>query len=103
MHIISKKPFVEAANKFPNQRDAIMNTYKVLKGGSFGSAAELKNVFPSLDNLKDKKNWWVIDIGGNSLRLIAKFLFDVKRAYVKYIVSHAEYDKILDRIKRGKI
>lgn len=97
MHVISRKPFNDAAKKFPNDARAIQQTWKVLRNGDFGSPEELKRVFPSLDNFKYKDRWWVIDIGGNNLRLIAFIEFRDRRIYVKHIVTHAEYDKLCKR------
>lgn len=94
MHVISRKPFREAIAKFPNQARAIDQVYLALRRGNFKSPQELKSVFPSLDNFKHKDKWWVINISGNTLRLIAFIAFRDNRMYVKYIVTHAEYDKI---------
>lgn len=94
MHIISRKPFNEASKKYPNNAAAIEAAYKALKNGNFNSPHELKALFPSLDNFKYKDKWWVIDIGGNNLRLIAFVEFRDNRMYVKHIVSHAQYDKL---------
>lgn len=63
----------------------------------------MKQVFPSLDNFKYKDKWWAIDIGGNHLRLMAFIQFVQNRIYVKHIVSHAEYDKLCDQYRRGKL
>lgn len=94
MHVISKRPFKHAMQQYPNQANAIGQVYKVLRNGDFKSPHALKAVFPSLDNFKYKKKWWVIDIGGHTLRLIAFIEFRDNRMYVKHIVTHAEYDKL---------
>lgn len=95
MHVISRKPFNDAIKKFPNDAKAIEATYKILKVGSFSSPDDLKVVFPSLDNFRYKDKWWVIDIGGNNLRLIAFIEFRDNRIYIiRHISSHAEYDKL---------
>ncbi len=52
MHVISKKPFVEAAKKHPNQRLAIMDLYRVLDKITVNTSLEMKTFFPSLDNFK---------------------------------------------------
>jgi len=103
MHVISKKPFVEAAKKFPNDATAIMAVHKVLEKGMFRTPLELKKVFPSLDNFENKERWWVIDIGGNNLRLLMAIQFVHQRVYVKFIVTHAEYDKLTKRAKKGDL
>ncbi|WP_163837002.1 type II toxin-antitoxin system HigB family toxin [Spartinivicinus ruber] len=103
MHIISKRPFNEAARKYPNERQAIMDLYRVLKRATFNSPDEMRKLFPSLDNFKYKDKWWVIDIGGNNLRLIAFIEFVQNRMYVKHIVTHKEYDRLTQRYKRGEL
>jgi mRNA interferase HigB len=103
VHIISKKPFSDAALKYPNDRDAIMDIYNVLRKGEFETPLILKEIFHSLDNFKYKDKWWVIDIGGNNLRLIVAILFSCQKIYVKHIVTHPEYDKLTTRYKRGKL
>lgn len=94
MHVISRKPFAEAARKYPNDADAIHRAYRILKGGQFRSPDELKRVFPTLDNFRYRDKWCVVDIGGNNLRLTAFIEFRDQRMFVKYILSHADYDKV---------
>lgn len=94
MHVISRKPFNSASIKYPNDAAAIESAYKTLRNGNFATPLELKAVFPSLDNFRYKDKWWVIDIGGNNLRLLAFIEFRDNRMYVKHIVTHAEYDKL---------
>lgn len=94
MHVISRRPFNEASRKYPNDADAIEAAYKTLRNGTFPTPLELKAVFPSLDNFRYKDKWWVIDIGGNNLRLLAFIEFRDNRMYVKHIVTHADYDKL---------
>jgi mRNA interferase HigB len=97
MHVISRKPFNDAAKLYPNDREAIETTYKLLRNGTFSNPNELKSIFPSLDNFKYKDKWWVINIGGNNLRLIAFIEFRDNRMYVKHITTHTEYDKLCDK------
>ncbi|GAH00443.1 unnamed protein product [marine sediment metagenome] len=88
MHVISIKPFHEAAKKYPNRRLAIMDAYRVLRKANFKSPDEMRKVFPSLGNFKYEDKWWIVDIGGNKLRLIAFIQFMHNRMYVKHIFSH---------------
>ncbi|MFT5045997.1 MAG: mRNA interferase HigB [Porticoccaceae bacterium] len=100
MHIISRKPFLDAAKRFPNSRIAIEDCYRVLKNGTFSTPDQLRQVFPSLDNFKYRDRWWVIDISGNHLRLMAFIEFKHNRLYVRHIVTHAEYDKLTDKYRK---
>ncbi len=42
MHVIRKRAFEEAARRFPNDKTAIMDAYRVLNGGTFKTPEELK-------------------------------------------------------------
>ncbi|WP_428355851.1 type II toxin-antitoxin system HigB family toxin [Methyloprofundus sp.] len=103
MHVISKKPFSEASNTYPNDREAIIDIYNVLRKGGFETPQILKETFASLDNFKYKDKWWVIDIGGNNVRLIVAILFSTQKVFVKHIVTHPEYDKLTQRYKKGEL
>ena len=73
--LFSKKPFMDAARKYPNQKQAILDLYRILDKATFQTPEQMKKVFPSLDNFKYKDKWWVIDIGGNHLRMMAFIQF----------------------------
>lgn len=94
MHVISKEPFEDAARRYPNDAASIKNAYRILREKDFTSPSELRTIYPSLDNFKYRNKWWVIDIGGNNLRIIAYINFTNKRLYVKHIATHSEYDKL---------
>ena len=100
MRVISRKPFNDAAKKYPNDRQALMDMYQVLRSTSFKMPEEFKAVFPSLDNFKYKDKWYVLDVGGNNLRVMAFIQFVNGRLYVKHIVSHAEYDRLTEKYRK---
>lgn len=102
MHIISKRPFNDAAKAHPNQKQALEDLYRVLRKSEFGTPEAMRQVFQSLDNFKYKDKWWVFDVRGNHLRVIAFIQFFNNRMYVKHIVTHAEYDKICKRYAKGE-
>lgn len=95
MHVVSRSPFDEAAKKFPNDAIALDDTYRVLKRIRANSPDELKQYFGSLDRMKYREKWWVIDIGGNNLRMMFFVDFERGKIFIKHIVSHSEYDKLI--------
>ena len=102
MHLIKREPFELAKQLYPNCADALDAAYKVLKKTSASTPEQLKQIFPSLDNFKYVNRWYVIDIGGNSLRLVAFIEFVSQKCFIKYIVTHKEYDQITDQYRRKK-
>ena len=102
MHVIKKIVFDEAGEKFPNEKNAIRDGCNTLKKGTFNTPEELRQLFPSLDNFKYKDRWYVIDIGGNKLRIMALIFSTNQKFYVKHIVTHAEYDKLCNKYRKEK-
>jgi mRNA interferase HigB len=68
----------------------------------FASPTEMRALIPSLDNFKYRNKWWVLDVGGNNLRIIAYINFVNKRFYVKHITTHAEYDRLTRYYRENK-
>ena len=102
MHVISKRPFNDAATKYPNDRQALMDMYRVLNSTVFKTPEELKAVYPSLDNFKYSNRWWVLDVGGNNLRIMAFIQFVNGRVFIKHIVNHTDYDKLTVKYRKAK-
>ncbi|MFZ4832341.1 type II toxin-antitoxin system HigB family toxin [Rouxiella sp. Mn2063] len=101
MHVVSKGPFDEAARKFPNDAKALLDTYRAFKQGSFTNPGDMKAIFPSLDRMKYKDKWWVIDLGGNNLRVMFYADFENGKLFIKEISTHAEYDKLIKKYREN--
>ena len=52
--------------------------------------AEMKQLFPAVDKVGTLH---VFDFGGNKIRFIAVVMYQAKRVYIRYVLSHKEYDK----------
>lgn len=60
--------------------------------GNCSSFNELKNDYPSASILKE--NRVVFNIKGNHYRLIVKFNLEYQTGWIRFIGTHAEYDKV---------
>lgn len=90
MHIITQKRIWEAKQKYPETKTALDGWYRVMKKNQFDNFSQLKRTFNSVDKIG---NFYVFDIGGNKLRLIANIHFNRQKVYVRYVLTHKEYDK----------
>ena len=54
--------------------------------------AELKQIFPSADYVKNGR--YVFNIGGNNYRIVAVVIFVGGVMNLRFVGTHAEYDKI---------
>lgn len=66
--------------------------YREIEKSNWVSINELKKEYPSASILKD--NRIVFNIKGNDYRLIVKFNFEYQLSWIRFIGTHAEYDKI---------
>ncbi|MFN7714169.1 MAG: type II toxin-antitoxin system HigB family toxin [Pseudanabaenaceae cyanobacterium] len=90
MHVISKKILRQFWEKHPDSQIPLMRWFKIMDTQSFGNFANLRSVFPSVDQVGDLM---VFNIGGNKYRLIASVHFNRDKIYVRHVLTHLEYDK----------
>lgn len=90
MHIISRKKIQEFCEKYPEARQSMDRWYIIVKKTEFGTFQDVKNLNPSADKVR---NFTVFNIGGNKYRLIAYIRYGLKRLFIRYILTHKEYDQ----------
>ena len=90
MHVITRKRLNEFAKLYPDTRNALAQWYKLIKQTEFSSFVELRELFPSADQVGKLT---VFNIGGNKIRLIAAIHYNRKKVYIRAVLTHAEYDQ----------
>ena len=83
------REYWEAGNA--NAEQPLRFWFAVTERADWGGFAEMKSDFPSVDLVGDKA---IFNIGGNNYRLIAVVNFRSKYVLVKWIGTHAEYDRL---------
>ena len=89
MHVITRKRLNEFADKHPEAESSLSRWYHLVKKADFNSFAELRQAFPSADQVGKLT---VFNIGGNKIRLIAAIHYNRKRLYIRGVLTHIEYD-----------
>lgn len=64
----------------------------MVRGAQWSSPIDVKADFGQTDILKDGRA--VFDLGGNKYRLVAFISYGFKTVYIRFIGTHAEYDRI---------
>jgi len=90
VHIISRKALLRFWEKHPDSRASLARWFKIVRNTDFDSFADLRRVFPSADIVE---RWVVFNISGNKYRLIASIHFNRNKVYIRYVLTHAEYDR----------
>lgn len=90
MRIISKPILRQFSIENSKAAIPILDWYKQCKRADWKSLVELKNTFPQADLVGECT---VFNLGGNKYRLITKINYKAKVIYVRFILSHSEYDR----------
>lgn len=92
MVIISKKILNEFAVKYPDSANALNEWHDIVSHAEWRSFADVKQTFNHADYVADKRI--VFNVKGNQYRIVALTFFSVRTIYIKFVGTHAEYDKI---------
>ncbi len=91
MHIISKKTIVEYYTKHAAVKSDLEAWFDEVKQAQWDNSADIKSQYVTASFLPD--NRVVFKIHGNSYRLLVRVNYNSKTVFVKFIGTHAEYDK----------
>ena len=92
MRIIAYKQIEQFAAIHTDARIALDDWYSKTERAEWSCFADIKNMFNAVDSIGNKR--YVFNIKGNSYRLITLILFNPKIVYIRYIGTHADYNKI---------
>ena len=92
MRIIKQKTLKDFWEKHTNSEQALKAWYYEASHASWSSFADIKAKFHSADVLPG--NRVVFNIKGNSYRLVVQIHYNTKVVYIRFVGTHAEYDKI---------
>lgn len=92
MRVISPKKFRDFALVHPDCGNQLNLLLEDVKRNSFENLNLVKDFFPYVSLLND--NRVVFNVRGNKYRVVAKFNFKMQICYIRFVDTHAEYDKI---------
>lgn len=89
MHIISRKKLLEFSQGHADAFTPLDDWYRISKTASWKHLDEVRRDFSSAEAVG---NFTVFNIKENNYRLIAIIDYESQIIYVKYVLTHAEYD-----------
>lgn len=92
LRIIAKKTLRDFWEVHPEVEEALKSWYNEFEKSKFENFNQLKSEYPSASILQNKR--LVFNIKGNHYRLIVKINFDFQLCWIRFIGTHAQYDKI---------
>ena len=92
MRIIAKKILRDFWQEHSDSEQQLKAWFQECSKAEWTSPNEIKTDYPSASFLVD--NRVVFNIKGNHYRLIVKVSYDYQMIWIRFIGTHAEYDKI---------
>ncbi len=94
MRIFTEQALKEYAEAHPDVKVALQEWTTVVKNSKWTCFADVKRTFNSVNNVGNQH--YVFNIRGNNYRLVVVIKFTIQFVYVRFVGTHAEYDKIAD-------
>ena len=92
MNVVALRTLQAFWMRRPNAKGPLTTWYKLTRAAEWATPQDVKQTFGSADFLAD--NRVVFDVGGNNYRVVARISYPFKQVLVKFIGTHAEYDRI---------
>ena len=90
MHVITRRRLREFYDRHKDAREPLEAWYRIVRETRYSSLAELRRTFPSADLVG---NCTVFNIGGNKYRLITAIHYKTGKVFIRFVLTHKEYDK----------
>jgi mRNA interferase HigB len=92
LRIIAKKALRDFWEEHPDSEQQLKSWYQETSNAEWTGPSKIKIDYPSASFLAD--NRVVFNIKGNHYRLIVKINYDYQMVWIRFIGTHAEYDKV---------
>ena len=92
MNVVTKRIPQAFWTKHPSAKGPLIACYDHAKAAQWRTPRDIKDDFRSADFVGD--NRVIFDIGGNNYRLVVRVSYTFKQILVKFVGTHADYDKI---------
>tara|TARA_R110002049_G_scaffold141499_3_gene303177 strand:+ start:879 stop:1172 length:294 start_codon:yes stop_codon:yes gene_type:complete len=92
MRVFARKTLCEFWNNHSDSEDALEAWFSEAESSSWELSADIKNHYPHASLLPD--NRVIFNIKGNNYRLVVKINYGYGQVFIRFVGTHAEYDKI---------
>ncbi len=92
MRIISRKVIVDFVNEHPQAKASLDHWERLTKAANWSTIQDVTSVFSKSKGIN--ANRVRFEVQGGNYRLIVAFDFKRQVAFIKFIGTHAEYDRI---------
>lgn len=94
MRIFTEQALKEYSEAHPDVRVALQEWVTIVKKSEWACFADVKRTFNTADQVGNQH--YVFNVKGNHYRVVVVIKFTIKFVYIRFVGTHAEYDKIAD-------
>lgn len=92
MRVIARKTLADYWKKMPTAEQELSAWFKEAEHATWKTPADVKAKYGNASILKEGRV--VFNISGNNYRLVVKINYGFQIAYIRFVGTHKEYDKI---------
>ena len=92
MRIFTEQTLKEYARIHPESLTALQDWKQKVVKSRWTCFADVKKTFNAVDSVGKQR--YVFNVKGNDYRIVAVIKFTIQFVYIRFIGTHAEYDKI---------
>lgn len=95
MHVITRTRLTDFARRHPDASASLRAWVHIMRRKHYRNHLDVRADFTTADFLGPRRA--VFNIRGNTYRLVVDLRYDLGRVYIRHIVSHAEYARLIAR------
>ncbi len=92
MRILARNTLAAFWTAHPETKASLSRWYEIASAASWSSANDIRQSFPKAVGLNGERVKF--EVAGGNYRMIVAFNYRLQIAFIKFLGSHAEYDKI---------
>lgn len=92
MNVVALRTLQAFWDRHPNAKGPLTTWYRLVRAAEWKTPHDIRETFGAADFLAD--NRVVFDVGGNNYRVVARVSYTFKQVLVKFVGTHADYDRI---------
>lgn len=95
MHIITRGRLTEFGRRHADAAQSLRDWARIIRRKRYKGHLEVRRDFTTVDFVGTTKA--VFNICGNRYRLVVDMRYDLGRVYIRHVVTHQEYDRLIAR------
>lgn len=92
MRVISRQSLVGFWTSYPDSEEPLKSWLKEAEHAAWKTPVDVKKRYSTADPISD--NRVIFNIKGNTYRLVVKIHYNTGVVYIRFVGTHAEYDRI---------